>query len=108
MSDFFDVTLRIKQCEPLSPILLILFINHSDIVDNIDFSSLTENDVNMLTIYLILFADDFVLFTTDAASLQSQINELAKYSGSWDLKINVKKNKFGFLKKESKINMTNF
>ena len=91
MSDFFDVTLGLKQGEPLSPILFILFIN--DIVDSIDFNNLTNNDLNMLTKYLILFADDIVLFTTDATSLQSQIDKIAQYSSNWGLKINVKKTK---------------
>ena len=68
-----------------------MFIN--DIVDNIDFNTLTDNDLNMLTKYLILFADDIVLFTTDAASLQSQIDKIAQYSFNWGLKINVKKTK---------------
>ena len=91
MSDFFDVTLGLKQGEPLSPILFILFIN--DIVDSIDFNNLTDNDLNMLTKYLILFADDIVLFTTDATSLQSQIYKIAQYSFNWGLKINVEKTK---------------
>ena len=43
MSEFFDVTLGLKQGEPLSPILFILFIN--DIVNSIDFNILSDNDL---------------------------------------------------------------
>ena len=47
----------------------------------------------MLTKYLIIFADDIVLFTTDAKTLQLQIDKLAHYSYTWGLKINVNKTK---------------
>ena len=86
MSDFFDVTVGVKQGEPLSPLLFLLFID--DVVKTIDFSKLTENDINTLSMYMILFADDIVLFTTDHDSLQEQVNNLFDYSTKWGMKIN--------------------
>ena len=77
-SDFFEVSIGLKQGEPLSPLLFILFIN--DIYENIDMNALTERDLELLSIYLILFADDIVLFTTDPGSLQSQIDKIYEYS----------------------------
>ena len=76
-SDFFNVSVGLKQGEPLSPLLSILFIN--DIRNVIDVESLTDNDLRILSIYLLLFADDIVLFTTNRESLQSQVDNIVRY-----------------------------
>ncbi|XP_053379986.1 uncharacterized protein LOC128548636 [Mercenaria mercenaria] len=54
---------------------------------------LTNRDFDMLTMFMILFADDIVLFTTDPKSLQAQIDSVYQYSQKWGLKINVDKTK---------------
>ena len=91
LSDYFNVGVDIKQGEPLSLILFLLFVN--DISDSIDFNNLTENDMNRLSICLLLFADDLALFTTDKHSLQAQLDSIHLYSTRWELAINVAKTK---------------
>ena len=91
---FFEVTVGLKLGEPLSPILFILFINY--IADNLNFNELTDKyrvRLDLLSMFLILFADDVVLFTTDPGSLQSQIDSIYQYSERWSLKINISKTK---------------
>ena len=76
-SNFFDVSIGLKQGEPLSPLLFILFVN--DISHNINFNNLTDSDIEQLSLYMLLFADDIALFTTNPYSLQLQINSLNQY-----------------------------
>ena len=102
-SDYFDVTLGVKQGEPLSPLLFILFIN--DIKDCINIDKLTESDLQLLSIFMLLFADDIALFTTNPETLQNQLNQVHQYSCKWGLKINVNKTKICiFEQKKTKCN----
>ena len=78
LSDFFDISIGLKQGEPLSPLLFILFVN--DVSENLDLEKLTETDINQLSIYMLMFADDIVMFTTDKQSLQAQLDSLYAYS----------------------------
>jgi len=106
MSDFFDVSLGLKQGEPLSPLLFILFIN--DINDVIDVNSVTENDVKLLNIYMMLFADDIALFSTDPESLKNYLDEIFRYSEKRGLKINVDKTKVCIFQKRRQKTFYNF
>ena len=58
-----------------------------------NFNDLTDNDLDLLSMFLILFADDIVLFTTDPGSLQSQIDSIYQFSERWSLKITISKTK---------------
>ena len=101
-SNFFDVSLGVKQGEPLSPLLFILFLN--DISESIDFQNLTDKDVELLSIYMLLFADDIALFTADPNSLQSLLNNVFEYSCKWGLKININKTKICIFEKRKTVN----
>ena len=82
-SELFDVSLGVKQGEPLSPLLFILFIN--DIKSCFDLTKLTPSDIEC-SIYMLLFADDIALFTTDPHCLQTQLDCINNYSKMWGLK----------------------
>ena len=58
--------------------------------------------------YMILSADDIVIFTTNPISLQSQIESIHHYSEQWGLKINANKTKVCISKKENKLITKNF
>lgn len=65
----------------------------NDINESLDLNNLTSKDIELLSIYRLLFADDITLFTTDLDSLQSLLNNVYVYSSKWGLKINVNKTK---------------
>ena len=72
LSEAFDNFLGVKQGEPLSPLLFLFFIN--DIAANIQTDANDVFDLNGYLIYLILFADDTVLFAKSPETLQLLID----------------------------------
>ena len=79
-SDFVYVSVGDKQRQPLSALIFILFLN--DITNK-----LTESDLNCLTFFILLCADDIAVFITAPNSLQSQLNAIHEYSRELGLKI---------------------
>ena len=68
-----------KGNHSLPSCLFILFIN--DVCYPLDIEKLTDKDIELLSMYMLLFADDIVLFTTDHVSLQAQICMNIQLSG---------------------------
>ena len=60
MSDFFDCYVGLKQGEPFSPLLCIIFIN--DIIKDIASDNISTFTLNQIQIFTLLFADNTVLF----------------------------------------------
>ena len=91
MSDFFESTIGVKQGEPLSPLLFLLFIN--DMVNDVSVNTADTVFIQGIPIQLLLFADDTVLFSKSQVSLQNQIDKLEIYCKKWKLKVNATKTK---------------
>ena len=74
LSDFFKSDIGLLQGEVLSPSLFSLFINDLELYlqQNAD-SGLT---LDQLSIYLLMFADDAVIFSNSVDGLQSSLNNL--------------------------------
>ena len=69
----FSSTFGLKQGDPSSRLLFMLFVN--DIVDNINTDLSNIFSSNELKLFLILYADDQVLFATSPETLQSLLND---------------------------------
>ena len=62
----------------------------------------------MFNCFLIYFADDAVVFTTNPKSLQLMLNDIEEYCNQWKLKINVKKTKIMIFEKGRHTNVDFF
>ena len=89
ISDFIDSYTGVKQGETLSPLLFIMFLNdmYTCILDDdADLISLNE-----LQLFLLLFADDTVMFSYTANGLQILLNKLRDYCNRWNIQVNTSK-----------------
>ena len=87
-SDFFDSIAGVKQGEPLSPLLYILFIN---MYENIIVQDNDTFGIDDLRIFILLYADDTVLLSYTPDGLQILLNQLHSYCNKWGIRVNAEK-----------------
>jgi hypothetical protein len=90
----------VKQGDASSSFLFMMYVN--DIIENIDSDLNGVFTVNELKFFLILYADDQVLFATSPLSLQLMLNDIEHYCNKWQLKINTKKTKVLIFERSSR------
>ena len=87
-SEPFYCQLGVRQGECLSPFLFTMYINDPEMYLSTSNSGITVSHVKM---FLLLYADDIVIFADSAEELQSEINSLCSYCDRWKLKGNSSK-----------------
>ena len=90
-SESFNSYIGVKQGDPCSSLLCLFFLN--DILQHIKSDIDGILTVDDMQLFLLLFADDAVVFTHDPKSLQSILNDIENYCNKYKLKINVNKTK---------------
>ena len=104
VSEFFQVNVGVRQGENLSPVLFALFLNDmnafmSNTMSGLETVSNTANvcdmdeaDVNVfLNLFLLLYADDTIIFAEKPKQLQEGLNRIKNYCDLWKLKLNANK-----------------
>ena len=79
----------VKQGEPLSTLLFIFFVN--DMSSYLQTDSLDYLSIDELPIYILLFADDTVLFSYTNPGLQILLHKLHTYCNEWGITVNTDK-----------------
>ena len=90
MSALFDIHVGLLQGESLSPILFSLFVN--DMENFLINSNCQSYQLQLLNLFLIMYADDTVLFSEDDNDLQNMLDCLQTYTEKWSLSVNTEKN----------------
>ena len=88
-SNFFDSYMGVKQGEPLSPLLFIFFIN--DMYESLYDDSIDNISIDEIKMFLLLFADDTVLFSYSKDGLQHLLDNLYLYCNKWGVSVNTGK-----------------
>lgn len=78
LSSYYDLHVGLMQGEALSPIMFSLFIN--DLENELTGSNCQSYQLQMINLFILLHADDTVLFSEDPIDLQNMLNVLQEYT----------------------------
>lgn len=98
ISPFFKSYCGVQQGENLSPILFPIYLNDPEsYLERIESGVKLKNHHNgvdvFLKLFVLLYADDTVLFSYIPIQFQNLLNRFNEYCSQWRLKINMSKTK---------------
>ena len=91
LSEYFGSKIGLFQGEILSPILYSLYVN--DFEMHLLKENCTSIEINLINLFLIMYADDTVLLAETPENLQCILNSLYNYCQEWNLTVNTDKTK---------------
>jgi hypothetical protein len=105
LSSFFSCKTGVRQGENLSPLLFAIFLRDlEDFLSNyycgLKDASKTISDVlgdedivNLIKLYILLYADDTILLAENSSELQKALDAMYSYCTKFKLKVNISKTK---------------
>ena len=97
LSNDFSSYIGVRQGECLSPFLFSMYIN--DLENELMQNGVDGIDLGMLKLYLLLYADDIVIFSNTSDGLQRGLDVLSDYCQKWKLTVNTEKTKIMIFQK---------
>ena len=105
-SDLFSCNIGVRQKEHLSPFLFAVFLN--DLESYLEIAGVSSLDMAdalfyeqldiYMKIFIILYADDTLLFSESLDGMQSMLDELSNYCKIWKLEVNTSEIKLSFFR----------
>jgi len=81
ITDIFDIS------KGLSPLLFSLYVN--DLESYFSRDDCLPVDLDLLNLFLIMYAEDTVIFSETIEGLQHTLDSLEQYCSKWKLEVNV-------------------
>ena len=119
-SGSFSSNIGVRQGKNFSPVLFSLFLNdlsefisHAynglNNVSDMAHILLSNDDIEVyFKLYILLYADDTVIFAESAEELQAALNAMFLYCKSWDLEVNPSKTKITIFCNRKTVNVPKF
>ena len=89
----------------MSPVLFALFINEIEI--NLIVKGCIPYECANISLFLLMYADDLVLFSETVNGLQQMLDCLFEYSQKWVMEVNIEKFKVMVFRNGGKISNAN-
>lgn len=105
ITNFFPITLGVKQGDNLSPSLFKIFIN--DLPDYLN-SATDSVYINSNPVKCLMYADDIILLSSTAEGLQQELDILQQYCNDWCLCVNTSKTKIIVFNKAGRLSKAKF
>lgn len=103
LSEPSSCDIGVRQGECLSPFLFAMYVNdlEAEIVTK-GISGINIGTINIY-IYMLLYADDIILFGNSPEDLQKSLTILEEYSSKWKLTVNTNKTKIMVFRKGGRL-----